>query len=206
MILAVLAQSFLSHRPAVITLLALVALLVPAILPGPPCPDVAAVLQTGAPTAAHASAECEPRLPLDITWTATDGDPGVPGATLTLVVVARTDLPSVRLELLLPDNASLLSGQHDFQGKLGRGEEARLPLTVSSRGAATLQARVTAVTPWGLVFRRGATLDLGADGKPASRPDPGRLLRAPDGGRSLREFPAAPQQLQPGRVTGEARP
>jgi len=202
---AVLPQNLRSRRPAIITMLVLMAFLVPAQFHGPVCPDACADPETGSPSAVRAPAVCEPRLPLDIIWIVTTDDPSIPGAALTLVVSAKTDLPSVRLELLLPENASLLSGPRDFQGKLGRGEEARIPLRVSSRGAARLQARVTAVTPRGLAFQRGATLDLDADGKPASSTEPGRLLRTADG-RSLREFRAAPPLVRPGRGAGEAGP
>ncbi len=116
---------------------------------------------------------------------------------LTLVLTARTDLPAVRLDLLLPENASLLSGPGTFQGALVQGQEASLTLCVSTRGAAKLQARVTAVTPRGLVFRRGATLDLGEDGRWLPRCDPGRLLSSPDGARQVREFPAGGQEVAP---------
>jgi hypothetical protein len=155
------------------------------------------LLRTAGPAAVAGASRCEPGLPLDVAWHATDGDPALSGTALTLVLTARTDLPAVRLELLLPENASLLSGPGAFQGALGRGEETRLTLRVSSRGAAKLQARVTAVTHEGLVFRRGASLDLGEDGRPAPRRDPGRLLSSPDGGRQVREFPATGQEAAP---------
>jgi hypothetical protein len=195
MSLPVLQKTIPRGLSAIVTLLVLMAFLIPTPLPKPLCPDASA-----------GPAACEPRLPLDISWSETDGDPSPGGTALTLVVSARTDLPSVRVELLLPDNASLLTEARPFNGKLGRGEEVRLMLNVSSRGAATLQARVTAVTPGGLVFQRGATLELDADGRPAPRPGPGRLLRAPDGGRTLREYPAALQHVQPGGAEGGARP
>lgn len=206
MSLSVLPKTIGRRRLTIIALLGLMALLFPAPHPGPPCPAVSEGPEAGVPVAARIPTLCEPLLPLDISWIEVDDDPSLAGAALALVVSARTDLPAVRLEVLLPDNASLLSGPRRFDGKLGRGEEARLMLRVSSRGAASLQARVTAVTPAGLVFQRGAALDLGADGITAVRPEPGRLLHSPDGGRSLREFPAAAQPVQPGGVSGEARP
>lgn len=180
MSLAYLSKLRRSRPPALLVLLALAAvcLLGVCLLPG------------GSGAAASGSGGCEPRLPLDLTWTAADSDPVLPGTVLTLMMTARTDLLSVRLELLLPENVSLLSGPGDFQGKLGRGEERRLGLRISRNGAAKLQARVTAVTPGGLVFQRGVSLELAADNGSPARRDAGRLVCAPDGGRQVREFPA----------------
>jgi hypothetical protein len=179
------------HRSRLTVFLALLVLpvgLALTLFPGPMVPAAAGV---------NRAAACEPRLPLDIAWHPAAADPSLPGTSLTLVLSARTDLSSVRLDLLLPENAFILSGPGIYQGTLRRGEEARLTMRVSSRGAAKLQVRVTAVTPEGLVFRRGARFDLGADGRPARGRDPGRLLLSPDGGRQVREFPCAGQEVAP---------
>lgn len=188
MSLAVLPQFFRSRLRVFLALLVLPAVLGLTLFLRPPVPAAAGV---------NGVTDCEPRLPLDIAWHPAAADPSLPGTSLTLVLSARTDLPSVRVELLLPENVSLLSGPGIHEGTLGRGEESRLTLRVSSRGAATLQVRVTAMTPEGLVFRRGARFDLGADGRPAEGPDPGRLLSSPDGGRRVREFLTAGQEVAP---------
>jgi hypothetical protein len=151
------------------------------------------------------SRTCEPRLPLDLTWVAADSDPALPGTALTLVMTARTNLPSVRLELQLPPNVALLDGPGNHQGKLGMGETRRFGFRVSPRGAANIQARVTAVTLNGLVFQKGVSIDLAADGGVPVFPDPGRLVPSPGGGRQVREYTALPRSMRTVAVEGEGR-
>ena len=123
------------HRSRLTVFLALLVLpvgLALTLFPGPMVPAAAGV---------NCAAACEPRLPLDIAWHPA-ADPSLPGTSLTLVLSARTDLPSVRLDLLLPENAFILSGPGIYQGTLRRGEEARVtmrvpPLSTSERVGTT---------------------------------------------------------------------
>ncbi len=142
---------------------------------------------------------CEPQLPLDITWTATTTGSGQSGTSLSLVLTAQADLATIRMELLLPEQVSLLSGAPGYQGRLRRGEETLLTHRITGSGPAKLQVRVTAMTPAGLVFTRGATLQLGADGQPMVPRSPGRLVNGPDGQRPVREFQARPVGAEVGR-------
>lgn len=184
-----------SPYPALLILLTLVSVGVGGVCPVPDTDTaVRAVPRT-----------CEPRLPLDLSWVAADSDPTLPGTALTLVMTARTNLPSVRLELQLPPNVSLLDGPADHHGKLGLGETRRFGFRVSPRGAAKIQARVTALTLNGMVFQRGVTVDLGAAGGFPVPPDPGRLVQTPNGGRQVREYTALPQSMRADAVDGEGR-
>jgi len=132
---------------------------------------------------------CEPRLPLDLELRPAAGDPSLPGTPLDLVITAKVDLPSVRVELLLPDQARLLSGPRKIEGTLARGHSSVLSLRVECGGPVTIRAQAAAVTENGLSFQRGVSLELGNDGAPLPPASSGRLVRSP-GGRIVREFPA----------------
>jgi len=133
---------------------------------------------------------CEPRLPLDVKLRALEADPASTGLLLSLDLAAKTDLAAVRVELLLPDQVRLLDGLDANGIRLDRGERKSVSFRVASGGPAMIQVRVMAVTDRGLVFSRGASLELDGDGRPVLRAPGGTVRHSPDDGRTVREFSA----------------
>lgn len=133
---------------------------------------------------------CEPRLPLEVKLRAVETGRSGTTVLLSLELAAKADLAAVRLELLLPESARLLDEFENQGAGLARGERRSRSFRVAFVGPSTVQVKVVAVTAAGLVFRRGASLELDGDGRPVRRAPGGTVRRSPEGGRTVREFPA----------------
>jgi hypothetical protein len=133
---------------------------------------------------------CEPRLPLEVELRTLAADGASTGILLVLDLAAKTDLAAVRCELVRPQAVRVLADLDNRGLRLDRGERKTLPFRVAADGPVTIQVRVVAVTAAGLVFRRGASLELDGEGRPERRSPGGTVRLSPEGGRPVREFPA----------------